>query len=90
MPALGFIVQATCVPIQQRFKTKTAKKWIAQFLLLMRHHPPNADSPKAQISKIAVKTLFQQCTMWAAAAREMPIPDDGFRGLFSIVFSTLN
>jgi hypothetical protein len=55
----------------------------------MRHHPPNADSPKAQISTIAVKTLFQQYTTWADAAREMPIPYDGFRGLFSIVFSTL-
>ena len=34
-------------------------------------------------------TLYQQYKTWAAAAREVPINDDGFRGLFSTVFSTL-
>ena len=27
-------------------RTGTAKRWLAQWLLLMRHNPPNADSPQ--------------------------------------------
>ena len=71
-------------------RTKSAKKWIAEYLLLMRHNPPNADSPSAQISKLSPGALYGQYTKWADAGNEVPIHPDGFRGVFSTVFQSLN
>jgi hypothetical protein len=41
-------------------RSGTAKRWLAQWLLLMRHIPPNVDSVNAQISKISPDVLFAQ------------------------------
>ncbi len=68
-------------------RTGTAKRWLAQWLLLMRHNPPNADSVKAQISKISPDVLFAQYALFAEQAREVPLLQKGFAGLFSMVRS---
>ena len=68
-------------------RTGTAKRWLAQWLLLMRHNPPNADSVKAQISKISPDVLFAQYALFAEQAREVPLLQKGFSGLFSVMRS---
>ena len=71
-------------------RTGTAKRWLAQWLLLMRHNPPNADSVKAQISKISPDVLFAQYALFAEQAREVPLLQKGFAGLFSVVRRNLD
>ena len=71
-------------------RTGTAKRWLAQWLLLMRHNPPNADSVKAQISKISPDVLFAQYALFAEQAREVPLLQKGFAGLFSVVRRSLD
>ena len=48
----------------------------------MRHNPPNADSPVAQISRITPSALHEQYSTWCEQAREVALPVDSFRPLF--------
>ena len=64
--------------------------WCTKYLMLMRHNPPNATNPKAQISKLSAKSLYKQYTAWCKGAREVPLQKDGFRGLFYTIKCSLN
>ena len=48
----------------------------------MRHNPPNADSPVAQISRITPSALHEQYSTWCEQACEVALPVDSFRPLF--------
>ena len=63
-------------------RTSTAKNWIAKSFLNMRHNPPNADNPVTQISRLSPQSLHKEYERWCDGAREHPIDENCFRGIF--------
>ena len=71
-------------------RTSTAKKWLIRWLMVMRHNPPNADSINAQVSNIGAHALFEQYERWCSEARELPLEENSFRGVFSTIKRSLD
>ena len=71
-------------------QTHTGNLFLMKWLIAMAHNPPNAENPAKQISRIAPSTLYQQYTKWCSEVREVPLQEDGFRGMFSTMLKQLN